>query len=82
MKKYIVYIDDGASVSKLAIPSESVKAVKKYVQGNGEVIKVTDVTEDYPISAVKVAEALKVANFGEPEIDFIVRTLTMHNIAE
>ena len=82
MKKYIVYVDSGESVMKLAIPSESVKAAKKYVQGNGEVIKVADVTADYPIHANKVAEALKVANFGENEIDFIIRTLTMHNIAE
>lgn len=82
MKKYMVYVDDGASVMKLAIPSESVKAAKKYVQGNGEIIKVTDVTADYPISVYKVTEALQNANFGQVEIDFIIRTLTMHNIVE
>lgn len=82
MKKYMVYMDDGANLMKLAIPADSVKAAKKYVNGNGEVIKVADVTEDYPINANKIAEALKNAEFGEIEIDFIIRTLTMHNIAE
>lgn len=82
MKKYMVYMDDGENLMKLAIPAESVKSAKKYVNGNGEVIKVADVTEDYPINANKVHEALKNAGFGETEIDFIVRTLTMHNIAE
>ena len=82
MKKYMVYMDAGQNCFKLAIPSDSVKAAKKYVQGNGEVLKCVDVTEDYPISIDKVAEALRTANFGQMEIDFIVRTLTMHNIAE
>ena len=82
MKKYMVYIDNGDSVMKIAIPSESVKSAKKYCQGNGEIIKVTDVTDDYPISIDKVVEALKVANFGQVETDLIMRTLTMHNIAE
>jgi len=82
MKKYMVYMDDGANLMKLAIPADSVKAAKKYVNGNGEVIKVADVTEDYPINANKIAEALKNAEFDEIEIDFIIRTLTMHNIAE
>lgn len=82
MKKYMVYIDNGESVMKVAVPSESVKAAKKYCAGNGEIIKVTDVTADYPISIDKVVETLKTANFGQVEIDLIMRTLTMHNIAE
>lgn len=82
MKKYMVYIDNGDSVMKIAVPSESVKAAKKYCQGNGEIIKVTDVTADFPIDIVKVVTALQNANFGQVEIDLIMRTLTMHNIAE
>ena len=82
MKKYMVYMDDGQNCFKLAIPADSVKSAKKYVQGNGEVLKVTDITEDYPISINKVVEALKNADFGQVEIDLIMRTLTFHNIAE
>ena len=82
MKKYLVYMDDGHNCFKLAIPADSVKAAKKYVAGNGEIIKVTDVTEDYPISVEKVGEALLKAGFGEYETDFITRALTQINIAE
>ena len=82
MKKYFVYIESGADLMKLAIPAESVKSAKKYANGNGDIIKVTDVTADYPISADKVSNALKNAGFGQVEIDFIIRTLTMNEIAE
>ena len=50
--------------------------------GNGEVIAVRDVTEDYPISADKVRDALRKACFGEFEQDFIVRALTEFEIVE
>lgn len=82
MKKYMVYVDDGEILMKLAIPAKSAKAAKEYASGNGEIIKVSDVTEDYPIDAAKVANALKMGNFGQTEIDFIIRTLITCNIAE
>lgn len=82
MKKYLVYMDDGCDCFKLAIPADSVKAAKKYVAGNGEIVKVTDVTAEYPISVEKVGEALLKAGFGEYETDFITRALTQINIVE
>ena len=82
MKKYLAYMDDGHNCFKLAIPADSVKAAKKYVAGNGEVIKVSDVTEEYPISLEKVGQALFAAGFGEYEVDFITRALLQINIAE
>lgn len=82
MKKFMVYVDDGENLMKLAIPAKSAKAAKEYASGNGEIIKVIDVTADYPISAEKVANALKLGNFGQTEIDFILRTLYTCNIAE
>lgn len=82
MKKYMVYVDDSEYLMKLAIPAKSVKAAKEYASGNGEIIKVVDVTADYPINAEKVAQALKNSNFGQTEIDFIIRTLYTCNIAE
>ena len=82
MKKYFVYMEDRDYVFKAAIPAESEKKAREYVQGNGEVITVKDVTNDFPIDADKVAQALKAYGFGEHETDFVVRALREINIAE
>lgn len=83
MKKYLVYMDDGCENGcfKVAVPAKNEKEARKYVNGNGEVIAVKDVTEDFPISVEKVEEALKRAGFGKAEMDLIVRCLQMNNIA-
>lgn len=75
MKKYMIYLDDGRDCFKIAVPADSVKAAKKIVAGNGEIINIKDVSDDYPISGEKVHMALKAASFGETEIDFIIRAL-------
>ena len=82
MKKYIVYMDDGRDCFKVAVPAVNEKAAKKYVEGNGEVVAVKDVTKDFPISLDKVVQALKSAQFGQIEIDFISRCLSFNDIAE
>lgn len=82
MKKYIVYMDDGRNCFKVAVPATSEKAARKYVEGNGEVVTVKDVTKDFPISLDKVAQALKNAQFGQTEIDLITRCLFFDGIAE
>jgi len=82
MKKYMVYLDDGRDCYKLAIPAKDKKAAREYVQGNGEVIAVNEVTNDYSISADKVAQALQNANFNKYEMDFITRALREINICE
>ena len=81
-RKYFVYLDDGRDVFKVAIAAVSEEAAKAWCMGNGEVIAVRDVTEDYPISADKVCDALRKASFGEFEQDFIVRALTEFGIVE
>lgn len=81
-RKYFVYLDDGRDVFKIAIAAVSEEAAKAWCAGNGEVIAVCDVTEDYPISADKVRDALRKACFGEFEQDFIVRALTEFEIVE
>lgn len=80
MKKYMVYLDDNTDCYKLAIPAKDEKTAREYVQGNGEVIAVKEVTNDYPISADKVAQALQNAGFGKYEMDFITRALQEINI--
>lgn len=82
MKKYMVYMDDGRDCFKVAVPAMSEKEARKYVEGNGEVIAIKDVTEDFPISLDKVAQALKNAQFGQIEIDLITRCLSFNCIAE
>jgi len=82
MKKYMVYLDDGKNAYKVAIPAKDEKVAREYVQGNGEVIAVKDVTQNYPISADKVADALKNASFGQIEIDLITRALQQIDICE
>lgn len=82
MRKYMVYIDAGQDTMKIAVPANSVKAAKQYVEGNGEVVAVKDITDDFPIRADYVADALKAAGFGKIEIDLIIRTLTSTRIAE
>ena len=82
MKKYMVYLDDGKDCYKLAIPAKDEKAAREYVQGNGEVIAVKEVTNDYSISADKVTQALQNAGFSKYEMDFITRSLREINICD
>ncbi len=82
MKKYMVYMDDGKNCFKIAVPAKNEKSAIEYVKGNGEIIAVKDVTEEFPISAEKVANVLLSAHFGKIEIDLITRCLQINNIAE
>lgn len=81
MKKFIVYLDDGDAY-KCAIPAQSEEAAREYAYGNGEVIAVKDVTEKYVISAEKVRDALRDADFDRLEMDFITRALQQIGICE
>ena len=82
MKRFMVYLDDGDNVYKLAIPAKDEKAAREYVQGNGEVVAVKELESRDLISAERVAQALENANFGKYEIDFITRALQEINICE
>lgn len=82
MKKYMVYMESGNDLYKVAVPADSEKKAREYVNGNGDVLLVKDVTEEYYIDAYKVAGTLLDAGFGEKEVDFIVRTLQQTRIAE
>lgn len=83
LKKYFVYLDDGTEdVLKVAVPAKSEKDAREYVNGNGEVIAIREVTDRYPIDAGYVAKALINAGFGQTEVDLITRTLQATRIAE
>lgn len=82
--KFMVYLDVGdnhGDVYKIAVPAKDEQDARDYVYGNGEVIAVRDVSDEYPIRADRVFDALKDAGFKEKEIDFIVRTLTRTEVA-
>lgn len=81
-RKYIVYLDDGYSVYKIAIAAACEEAAVKWYSGNGEVIAVKDVTEDYPIDANRVSKALMDAGFSGNEKDWIVRLCTEFGVCE
>ena len=78
----MVYLDDGKGCYKVAIPAESEEKAREYAQGNGEVVAVKNVTDDYSIDGEAVAFALKNANFTGFNIDFIVRALQEINICD
>ena len=82
LKKYIVYLDDGYDCHKIAVPAQSEEDAKEFVEGNGEVIAVKEITEEFPISLDCVANALAGRGFGRIEIDLILRTLARTSIAE
>lgn len=60
----------------ITVPAKDEDAARSYVAGNGEIIAVKNVTEDYPIDVAKVGDALKVAGFGACEQDIVMRVLT------
>ena len=78
----MIYLDDGNSCYKVAIPADSENEAMQYVNGNGEVIAVKDITEEFPIFLDCVVQALENARFSKIEIDLISRCLESNNIAE
>lgn len=81
-KKYLVYLDDGDSVYRIAIAAACEDSARIQCEGNGEVIAVRDVTDDYPISLDRVSRVLKDGGFSDHERDFMVRLLAEFGIAE
>lgn len=82
LRKFMVYLDGGNDCFKIAVPAKNKKEAVKFCEGNGDLIKVTDVTEEYPIDLSRVYTALLSAGFGQAETDFITRTLQETSIAE
>ena len=85
MKKFKAYCVDGDdSCYTVHFPAKNAKDCTQTIetQYGMEVLKVVDITNEYPISAEAVAHALQLQMFGHPEIDLIIRTLTRTGIAE
>lgn len=74
MKVYEVIIESGNDVFKTLIPAKNTKDVEKQVQGNGEIVRIKDVTDKYPISINFIHEQL-LGKIGEAELTIITRVL-------
>lgn len=72
MKIFEMIIDDGRNVFKVIRPAENQKQLKARYENNGEIVRIKDVTYDYPISLEKVRKALDTYLFGKAEQDIIV----------
>lgn len=82
MRKYMVYVDDGEEVYKVAVPAETEDDARAYVAGNGEIIALRDVTDSMTISAYDVQRAL--AEYGVDKLarDMIYRALVHTGIID
>ena len=73
---YEILIDDGTRVYKHHGIYRNEKDARKSAEGNGEVIKIKDVTEDTPLSGDKIFTALRNAGFGQNEANAIYSFVT------
>ena len=83
MKKlYKVIFEDRDNVYREYIPADSESAAEAYIAGNGELISVKDVTEDFPISLPHLSDVLNAAGYGRPEMDLILRLVHEYENAQ
>lgn len=74
MKLYEMIVDDGQNVFKAVRPAKDVKELKYIYGGNGEFVRIKDVTKDYPIDTEYLRRVLRGkenGHFGEAETDII-----------
>ena len=74
-RMYEAIIDDGEQVFKASRIALDENDLKSRYGGNGEFVRITDVTEDFPISENTVRSALEAAGFGEAEREAVVSLL-------
>lgn len=83
MKIFKVYIDDGKDCYKEIIPANTLKDVKNYVKGNGEVISVKDITnERTPFNLEILSQNLLKSGYSHYDVDIITRCLSNCNLGE
>ena len=76
MKKlYKVIFEDRDHVYREFIPADSEEAAEAYIAGNGDIVAIKDVTEDFPISLDFLSDTLSKAGYGRPEMDAIIRIM-------
>ena len=71
MKIYEVIVDDGKDVYKSRAYAKSKKELREVYGGNGDFLRVKDVTADYPVSLDKLENDLKKAGWGNVEVGYV-----------
>lgn len=67
-------IEDGENVFKAVRPANNIKELKSIYGGNGDFVRIKDVTTDYPIDTDYLRRVLtgrEFGHFGEAETDII-----------
>ena len=72
MKLYKAIFETETDAFKVYRTAKNEKAFKEQYGGNGEIIKLEDVTSDYPLSLKTIEEALTISRFGQIEKDLIL----------
>ena len=56
LRKYMVYLEDEDYLYKVAVPAADEQAARDYVDGNGEIIMVKDLTEENKLRIIRTLE--------------------------
>lgn len=74
MKAFEMIIEDGERVFKCVRPAKDINQLKQIYGGNGDFVRIKDVTQEYPLDVDYLHKVLRgetVGHFGEPETDII-----------
>jgi len=84
LRRYMVYMEDEEYLYKIAVPAEDEQSARDYVNGNGEVIMIKELTEENKlrIFSKNVVEALKNYGFSTTQTDLIIRALEITGVTE
>lgn len=83
LRKYRVVIDTGENnFIEAFIPGRSISDVKRYCSGNGKIVHIQDITNEYKISHSRVSNILRNSGLTDIEYRFIVRALEISGITE
>lgn len=78
MKLFEMIIDDGKDIFKTWIAAKNKKAAMEEIKGNGNIEKITDVTQIYTISLEKLEIDLRTSGWGVGERELICALICEH----
>ena len=75
MKIYSTIIDDGKDVYKTFAYAKNKNELLKVYGGNGEFVKIKDITKEYQVDANQVRDTLLKGGFGLVEADLVFNVI-------
>lgn len=72
MRAYEAIIDDGQDVYKVTRCVESEEVFREIYGGNGEIVRIKDITDETPIGLGRLEQVLIAGGFGRQETAIIV----------